>query len=104
MGTHFLGDVKEKIVVHDNADADQQFHVKTVALEKLVNTAPLLMNGASEPRNTTALGLEFLFDHVAEMNGLIVHFVSNVEYRHKNRIYFNITNNFEKIFLEKVFF
>ena len=101
MGTHFLGNIQEKIMVHHDTDADEQFHIETIALKKFVNAAALLVYGAGKPGNTPALGLEFPFNHVAEMNCLIVHFVSKFEYRHKNSIFFNNTNNFEKIFLKK---
>ena len=104
MCAHFLGNIQEKIVVHDDTDANEKLHIEAIAFEKFVNTAALLVNRTGEPRNTTTLGFELPFDHVAEMNGWVVHFVSNFEYRHKNRIFFNNTRNFEKIILEKVFF
>ena len=76
MVAHFLGNIQKKIVVHHNADADKQSNIKTIALKDFVNAAAFHVNGAGKPGNTTALGLEFPFDHVAEMNWLSVHFVS----------------------------
>ena len=101
MVTHFLGDICKKVVVHNDTDADKKTHIEAVAFKNLVNAATFHVNGAREPGNTSALGFEFLFNHVAEMNCLLVHNVSKFENRHKNSSFYNNTNNFLKIFLKK---
>ena len=73
MIAHFLGHIQKKIVIHDDTDANEQSNVQTVAVEDFVNTAPFHIDGSSKPGNTAALCLEFPFDHVAKMNGLVFH-------------------------------
>ena len=44
MVPHFLGNVREKIMVHDDTDANEQAHVEAVAFEDFVNAAALMTN------------------------------------------------------------
>ena len=69
MVPHFLGNVREKIMVHDDTDANEQAHVEAVAFEDFVNAAAFHVDGTGQPGDTAALGLELPFDHVSEMNG-----------------------------------
>ena len=68
MVSHFLGNVREKIMVHDDTDANEQAHVEAVAFEDFVNAAAFHVDCTCKPYNGSTLGLEFPLDHVAEMN------------------------------------
>ena len=66
-------------MVHDDADFNEEGDVKTIAFENFVNAAAFHFDGTGEPGNASALGFEFPFNHVTEVDCLIVHFVSKFE-------------------------
>ena len=70
MVPHFLGNVREKIMVHDDTDANEQAHVEAVAFEDFVNAAAFHVDSSGKPYYSSALGPEFPLDHGTKMNGL----------------------------------
>lgn len=85
-------------MVHNDADADQETDIEAVTIKDFVNAATFHVDGPSKPGYTSTLGLEFPFNHVAEMNCLIVHFVSILKIDTKIVVFTILQTIFEKYF------